>query len=670
MSSIRLRLIMAFTGVLLIVVLLMGVITVLVVKSGMQATAFDNLKLRAQSEARVIQKTVEGEVEYMIALANHPVLLDESLSKEERVATLDQELKGSGYLAFALVDLDGTSSAKDDKGEFINVAERKYFTDAVNGKATMSDVTISKATNSPVVIVATPVYENGKVKQVLYGRLDGSFLCDLADNLVTGKTGYGYVVNSLGVVNGHVNRELVNTQFNLIEAVKDNPENQELSDLMKNEMVKRVVGSGTYDFEGSNRSVAYAPIENTDWIAVVGMQTSEIVENSNKIALILVLVAILSVIIAGIDILIVSSSIAKPIIAVTKDIQRQAELDFTGSENSVSKKYKNRYDEIGIMIKALHIMEDNIKDFIIGTNQTAQTVSSSALDLMEMTDQSAMAIEELSKTINEIALGASDQAKNTEETAENIDQMGVLLEEEVYKIEELNAAVSTIHNEKEEGLKNIEVLVDQTSKNNRASDAIYEAILSNNESTQKIESASAMIQNIADQTNLLALNAAIEAARAGEAGRGFAVVADEIRQLAEQSNNFTSEIISVIEELKSKSKSAVSAVGEVRIIVNEQTDSVKATEDRFYSIAQAIDAIKRVIDELNLSSAQMTKSKNAVIDIIQNLSAISEENAAGTQEAAASMEEQNATIVEVSGSADRLSSAAKELEAIIAKFKV
>ena len=248
--------------------------------------------------------------------------------------------------------------------------------------------------------------------------------------------------------------------------------------------------------------------------------------------------------------------------------------------------------------------------------------------------------------------------------------MGVLLEEEVYKIEELNAAVSTIHNEKEEGLKNIEVLVDQTSKNNRASDAIYEAILSNNESTQKIESASAMIQNIADQTNLLALNAAIEAARAGEAGRGFAVVADEIRQLAEQSNNFTSEIISVIEELKSKSKSAVSAVGEVRIIVNEQTDSVKATEDRFYSIAQAIDAIKRVIDELNLSSAQMTKSKNAVIDIIQNLSAISEENAAGTQEAAASMEEQNATIVEVSGSADRLSSAAKELEAIIAKFKV
>ena len=43
--------------------------------------------------------------------------------------------------------------------------------------------------------------------------------------------------------------------------------------------------------------------------------------------------------------------------------------------------------------------------------------------------------------------------------------------------------------------------------------------MSNNESAEKIDTASTMIQSIADQTNLLALNAAIEAARAGEIGR-------------------------------------------------------------------------------------------------------------------------------------------------------
>ena len=72
-----------------------------------------------------------------------------------------------------------------------------------------------------------------------------------------------------------------------------------------------------------------------------------------------------------------------------------------------------------------------------------------------------------------------------------------------------------------------------------------------------VEVASQMIQNIADQTNLLALNAAIEAARAGEAGRGFAVVADEIRKLAEQSNDFTNDIKTIIDELRQKSTGAV-----------------------------------------------------------------------------------------------------------------
>jgi len=235
---------------------------------------------------------------------------------------------------------------------------------------------------------------------------------------------------------------------------------------------------------------------------------------------------------------------------------------------------------------------------------------------------------------------------------------------------ELKDAVLVIDKEKEEGFKIIKILVAQTDKSNTASDLVYQAILSNNESTEKIESASLMIQNIADQTNLLALNAAIEAARAGEAGRGFAVVADEIRKLAEQSNTFTNDIKLVIDELKLRSQGAVSSMGEVKGIVDSQTISVKETESKFNGIAGAIDSIKEIIEQLNDSMKLMAVSKTKIVELTQNLSAISEENAAGTQEASASMEEQNAAIQEIANSAEGLSGIAQELQLLIGKFKV
>ncbi|MPM71685.1 putative methyl-accepting chemotaxis protein YoaH [bioreactor metagenome] len=210
----------------------------------------------------------------------------------------------------------------------------------------------------------------------------------------------------------------------------------------------------------------------------------------------------------------------------------------------------------------------------------------------------------------------------------------------------------------------------KTKRSSESAKEIYEIVINNNKSAEKIDSSSTMIQSIADQTNLLALNAAIEAARAGEAGRGFAVVAGEIRKLAEQTNSFTDEIKQVIEELKTRSNAAVQTIYEVKDIVNAQSDSVEETRHRFDLIADSIGATEAVIQKLTEGTKTLNMNKAKLVDLMQNLSAIAEENAAGTEEASAATEEQAASSMELSRASEGLAEIAGKLQELIRKFKI
>ena len=427
----------------------------------------------------------------------------------------------------------------------------------------------------------------------------------------------------------------------------------------------------------SNPKIGILILPNADFQGNITSYTkmiidrSEVIAISNKINISLSIIFLISVILMIVILnIILNQNVFKPISDITSIINKLSNLDFSSdNQTELSKKISSK-NEIGIMATALIGMKSSIREFIIKTSDTSELVAGSAEDLTANSQQSSTASNEVARAIEEIAKGASEQAKDSEASVENVEQMGILLEQDEMHLNELNQATKNIEKQKEEGFEILDELIQKTKDNNAASQKVYEIILKNHESAEEIETASGMINSIADQTNLLALNAAIEAARAGESGRGFAVVAEEIRKLAEQSNSFTNDIKKVIEKLKSNSQAAVQEVLKVKSIGDTQTESVKETESKFILIAEAIDLMKSIIENLNNSKNSINNNKDKLLNLIQNSAAISEENAAGTQEASASTEELSANIEEISNSSEGLSRMAEELQMLLQKFKI
>lgn len=177
------------------------------------------------------------------------------------------------------------------------------------------------------------------------------------------------------------------------------------------------------------------------------------------------------------------------------------------------------------------------------------------------------------------------------------------------------------------------------------------------------------ITNIAEQTQLLSLNASIEAARAGEHGKGFAVVATEVKQLSEESQEFSSRIAGIIREVQTVTMSAsklmnqgVLDVDKGSAILDTAGSAFKQMTNSFHSIADQVSEVSAATEEISAGTEEVTAAMSDISEVTKG----SFEHTKGIASAA---EKQLTFMDEISSSAKTLSEMAEELKTALTTFK-
>ncbi|SCW63971.1 methyl-accepting chemotaxis protein [Lachnospiraceae bacterium C10] len=277
------------------------------------------------------------------------------------------------------------------------------------------------------------------------------------------------------------------------------------------------------------------------------------------------------------------------------------------------------------------------------TNDTLTDIADNITSLFNEAEDTVAALREIISANKD---SMEQIAHSTENTAEAVQDQAVRSQEIQTQANDTEDSRMQMLDASKEAQKAIadgtQIISNLKISTDRVMDASATTVDATVAVTNKVEEVRGIVGNImaiSNQTNLLALNASIEAARAGEAGRGFAVVADEIRGLSEQTNNASTQITEIIDELTTDAGKALESTNHTADTLQQQNEMIGSVGENFESINVNVTQLLSRFEHLGSGIQAILHSTTEINDSISQLSASSQEVASLSNEGATSSNE-------------------------------
>lgn len=565
---------------LIITIAFLGTVEYFSIKSKLQTTIEESI----EDIVHGVKNTVSSELGGKKAIASYATSLAQQDPSHQNITSVIRvpEIKHEFLLIGGGYESDGSNFKSDpdwEPGPGWDPRVRPWYIKAKKeGQLIITEPYADSATGEILISVATPLLKANEFIGAIFFDLSLSGLSDLVNQVNLFDAGYIFIVSESGVVIAHP------------DASKNG---KNMSDFLPNSTIQ-VDRIDRPILDGEEFNLRFAKIPKQDWYIGVLLDERIAYKAATDMRNQVVVISIVALFISVLVLQYIINKLLRPLNALNNaieniasgegDLTRRLSTDTDQEFAKLASGFNQFKENLRAQIKLLKSTGDDVLSSMQVSQQGMQDSNSAVSSQLQEIDLLATAMNQMTVTASEVANNAQNAAEATKE-ADNATQTGVQI------VEQTTSLIDTLSKRIEHAVGNIEVLEN---------------------ATHNIESILQVINEIAEQTNLLALNAAIEAARAGEQGRGFAVVADEVRTLASRTQDSTTEIRAMIDQLQSGVKTVVEAMKSSQGAAKETVEQAQNTQKALDRICAAI----ILINDMNTQIASAAEEQSSVSEEI------------------------------------------------------
>jgi len=573
------------------------------VKDAMQAQSSQSIDEVSEAISLQLTNWFTGKLE-QIDFASQ--MIDANFNNEQIKNTLNTPiLKDNFILIFGGLDIDGKVISNDANWNpsAWDARQRPWYPIAKNGQHAMITAPyIDSKTKDTIISVVAKITDKGVFKGAFGGDLSLKAVSDSLNTLTFNDAGYAFLLNSKGNIISHPDTKYNNKNYQQLfsgQALSLDKKNQEIT------------------VNGQNKWVSFTPVKGLrglNWYIGVVIDTDTVMAEANNMKQSTLIGVVISIILSVLVLGSVVKVLLKPI-----NLLSQSLTNINGGNGDLTQRLPIiSNDEFSDLAVKFNLFLTHLQDMILNVKQYASEVGKNtdivehhAVQASQELHEQLCELDQLATAMNEMASTAVAIANNAQVAEKSANTAGVETENGVVIVATATESINRLALQLDKAVESVAELTNY----------------SNN-----IESIVSVITAIADQTNLLALNAAIEAARAGDKGRGFAVVADEVRSLASRTQDSTSEIKLMIEQLQSGVLKAESIIKQSQETAMDTSDEASKANDSLDSIRLSIIAIH----DMNIQIAAAAEEQSATAEEINrnttNIRDISQQVSEGGKE--------------------------------------